>query len=136
LRMNLSKAKLRDTGWKTAQLTGALAYMSYAEAQTFNDIYDKQSAYLARQEAVLEDIAQWIGLATRITHSNSSRLTPDQASALYDWLGTWEGHLALLHVAAKVAADRQHAYLEQRAPLENIHESIQTDSEAAEEPKK
>ena len=37
---------LEDTGWKTAQATGALAFMPYAESERFSSIYDIAQTFL------------------------------------------------------------------------------------------
>ena len=57
---------LRETAWKTAQTTGALTYMPYAEAQRYSDVYGAQRELLDQQNKILEDEAEFIGLMKKI----------------------------------------------------------------------
>jgi hypothetical protein len=45
-----------DMSWKTAQTTGAIAYMSYKDAQKFSDIYGFQDVYLRSVLLNIEDL--------------------------------------------------------------------------------
>jgi hypothetical protein len=41
--LNFHSMTLRDTAWKTAEATGALAWMPYDEAQRYAEIYQGPS---------------------------------------------------------------------------------------------
>jgi hypothetical protein len=65
---------LDDVSWKTAQSTGALAYMPYSQAQDFSSIYTAQAElYTAEQQAARDAI---ISLAPFM---NASDADPDPA---------------------------------------------------------
>jgi hypothetical protein len=56
LNLMFSLGGFDDMSWKTAQSTGAIAYMPYKDAQKFSDIYDFQDVYLRYVLLDLEDI--------------------------------------------------------------------------------
>ena len=53
---------LRETEWKTAQTTGALSFMPYAEAQRYSDVYGTQNDFPDQEDKILEDEAQFLGV--------------------------------------------------------------------------
>ena len=53
---------LRETAWKTAQTTGALSFMPYAEAQRYSDVYGTQKDFPDQEDKILEDEAQFLGV--------------------------------------------------------------------------
>ncbi|HZP48302.1 MAG TPA: hypothetical protein VFB07_07210 [Vicinamibacterales bacterium] len=55
--LNASWGDLRRSGWSTAQQTGALAHMTYAEVQSFAAVYDLQDIYVAQQRRSLEHLS-------------------------------------------------------------------------------
>ena len=65
LTVHFSSISLPDTAWRTAQSTGALAYMPYEEAEQYSSIYQTQAALLALQSKPAEDVAGIIGLVAR-----------------------------------------------------------------------
>ncbi len=44
-----------DVGWKTAQSTGALAYMSYDRAQEYSDLYESQASLKESEQQAARD---------------------------------------------------------------------------------
>lgn len=56
LNLMFSLGGFDDMSWKTAQSTGAIAYMPYKDAQKFSDIYAFQDVYLRYVLLDLEDI--------------------------------------------------------------------------------
>jgi hypothetical protein len=89
---------LGDVSWRTAQTTGVLSYMSYAQAQSYSDIYDAQQLYeSAARQAVRDAI---LALAP---FSNSAIKDPDrqQASVVLDRIETLQGQLFLLDSVTK-----------------------------------
>ena len=52
LSVNSHGIALRDTAWKTAETTGALAYMPYDEAQRCAQIYKAQADLMARDQGI------------------------------------------------------------------------------------
>jgi hypothetical protein len=68
-----------DVSWKTAQATGALSYMPYAEAQEYSDIYDTQHAI---DEAEHQAIRDTVVSVAPFLNSNKSDPNPSAAEAV------------------------------------------------------
>jgi hypothetical protein len=49
--------RISSTGWRTAERTGALGYMDYAEVQKFSKVYDFQDLFLQQQRMLLSQLA-------------------------------------------------------------------------------
>jgi hypothetical protein len=116
---------LRDTAWKTAQTTGALAYMPYAEAQRYSNVYGSQKDFLDQQDKILEDEAQFLGLMAK-TNFGHNDITAEQASAALERFGIWNAHLLYLDLMAKVSAQTDQAFLEGKEGPHEMHEDIHT----------
>jgi hypothetical protein len=56
LSLGFSMQSFDDVSWKTAQTTGAFAYMPYADAREFSDIYSAQDELYKAQQQVVEDV--------------------------------------------------------------------------------
>jgi len=106
-----SMVGLHDTAWKTAQATNALAYMPYAEAQRYSDIYGSQKDFTAQEDKLVEDEAQLFGVFAK-TDFGHGDVTPEQASLALERYGVWRGHLIFVDVMAKVTAASDKAFLE------------------------
>ncbi len=118
---NFSNISLDDTAWRTAQSTGALSYMPYAEAQKYADLYESQSSFLAAQDKILDDEAKFIGLIAKIGLGDR-QLTSDQAGLFAEDLGTWSAHLTYLDLMAKLASQSDKAFLEGKEGPKSMHE--------------
>lgn len=114
---------LRDTAWKTAQATGALAYMPYDEAQRYADIYGAQQSFRTQQEKLLEDESQLLGVFAK-TDFGHGDITPAEAEMALERFGIWRGHLLYLGLMAKVAAASDQAFLEGKEAPESMSETI------------
>lgn len=62
LKLHLNFADVTAAGWRTAERTGALSHMPYAEVQRYSFIYDLQDVYTEQQRALLLQL----GAATAI----------------------------------------------------------------------
>jgi hypothetical protein len=56
LNLTYSMQSFDDVSWKTAQTTGAFAYMPYPDAREFSDIYSAQDELYRAQQQVVEDV--------------------------------------------------------------------------------
>jgi TolA-binding protein len=101
---------LRETAWKTAETTGALSFMPYAEAQRYSDVYGTQKGFLDQQDKILDDEAQFLGLMAK-TNFGHGKITPEQASLALERFGIWRAHLTYLGLMAKVTAQDDAAFL-------------------------
>jgi hypothetical protein len=106
-----SMVGLHDTTWKTAQATNALAYMPYAEAQRYSDIYGSQKDFTAQEDKLVEDEAQLLGVFAK-TDFGHGDVTPEQASLALEQYGVWRGHLIYMSLMAKVTAASDKSFLE------------------------
>ncbi len=114
---------LHEAAWKTAQTTGALAYMPYEESQKYTDLYQMQDAFLSNQEKLLEDEAQLLGTMAKLNFGHGST-TAEQASATMERLGTWQAHLSYLSLMAKVSLMTDRAFLEGKEAPKEMHEDM------------
>ncbi len=126
LTVNYSSISLSDTAWRTAQSTGALAYMPYEEAEQYSSIYQTQAALLALQSKPTEDAAGIIGLIARYNfHSSpSSRLTVEQAGALAERFDQMRMHLMNGNLVLRESIELNQAFLENRKPSGNFTEQL------------
>jgi hypothetical protein len=73
---------LEDTGWRTAQATGALAFMPYAESERYTSIYRVGEDFLKNQDQLSEDESRLLGIIQKFHVGQGSTLTKDAADAL------------------------------------------------------
>ena len=71
LNFHVNLAELSSTGWRTAERTGALSYMDYAEVQKFSKLYDWQ-------DLVEEQQRNLVGLLASASAILSSDFDPDK----------------------------------------------------------
>jgi len=100
-----------DTAWKTAQATGALGFMPYAEAERYSDIYGAEETVLREQDQIAEDETQMLGVAREV-HPGQGTLMGEGANAIAKQLGIIEGRLLTLKLAARLLQAEQEAFLE------------------------
>jgi hypothetical protein len=126
LTVSYSSITLSDTAWRTAQSTGALAYMPYEEAEQYSNIYQAQSALLAFEDKPAEDVAGILGLIAKysIHSSQSSKITRDQASALAERFGQMQLHLLTGGVLLQREIEASEAFLLNRKARSTIEENL------------
>ena len=121
---DFSMISLKDTAWKTAQETGALTYMPYAQAQRYSEVYNMQRAFLDQQDKILEDEARFIGVMRR-TDFGHGDITKEQAGEALERFGVWQAHLGYLALMAKVTAADDKAFLEGKEGPRAMHWNLQ-----------
>ena len=114
---------LEDTGWRTAQVTGALAFMPYSESEKFTSIYRVEDQFLKSEDQLSEDESRFLGIIQKF-HVGEGNLTKDAADAMAEQCGIWQGHLLALKIGARVLQEQQNAFLEGREPKHNMSESL------------
>ncbi len=108
---------LDDTAWRTAQSTGALAYMPYEEAERYTNIYQAQSNLQAMEDKPMEDVAVILGLIKKFNFdAKSSKITAEQAGALAEKFGQMRLHLATGDTLLRIDIENSAAFLENRQP--------------------
>jgi hypothetical protein len=126
LTVNSSGITLDDTAWRTAQSTGALAYMPYEEAKRYATIYQAQSMLQAMEDKPMEDVAAILGLIAKFNFhsSRSHNITPGQASALAEKFGQMRLHLATGDTLLEMDIEQSEAFLQNRKALDNFSETL------------
>ena len=122
LALNFHTMSLRDTAWKTAQNTGALAYMPYGEAERYAEIYQDQSRFLDMQEKPEEDVAVMLGMINRFHWNDKTKITEEQASEMAGKLGEMQMHLITGDLLLQQTIEASDAFLQNRKPREDFEE--------------
>jgi len=120
--LNFHAMGLRDTAWKTSQDTGALAYMPYAEAERYAEIYQDQSRFLDMEQKPEEDVAVMLGLINRFHWNDKSKITEEQASEMAGKLGEMKLHLITGDLLLQETIEASDAFLNNRKPREDFEE--------------
>jgi hypothetical protein len=120
---SFSNKNLKVTAWKTAQTTGALSYMPYAEAGKYAAIYQAQEAFEASEAKIVEDEAQFFGVLAK-TNFGHGPVTAEQASLALERFGIWQGHLVYLNLMARLSSLSDKAFLEGREAPSKLTEDL------------
>jgi hypothetical protein len=116
---------LTDTAWKTAQITGALAYMPYEEAERYSEIYQAQDQLRVISNKPVEDAAAITGLLAKF-HRGPGKITVDQASAMAEQLGQMRLHMAIGDTNLHVAIEQCEAFLEHRKARDDFETNLKS----------
>jgi hypothetical protein len=119
----VNTTSLEHTAWRTAQATGALAYMPYEQAKRFSSIYEDAEQFEQAQAQWGEDEAALLGLIRRYL-PNHQPLTKEGADAMAQEVGAWQAHLLNIHIRASVLQEEQKAFLEGREPQRHMSEKL------------
>jgi hypothetical protein len=93
--IGLQLTSFDSISWKTAQATGALSYMSYAEAQSYTDIYSTQTEIEAAEEQAARDAMTSVGpLLNEDGHDDPP--TPQEAATIKEHIEVLQGQLLLV----------------------------------------
>jgi hypothetical protein len=123
LDISYSTTGLEDTGWKTAQATGALAFMPYAESKQYSGIYGVEQTFLKEQDQLSDDEARFLGTIEKF-RVGKGKMSKEAADAIAEQFGIWQGHLLALKIAAVVLQEQQNAFLEGREPKHHMSERL------------
>jgi len=124
LTLTFSIVSMPDTAWKTAQATGALAYMPYEEAERYSSIYQAQAELLALQNKPMEEVAAVNGLIAKYHWRHSGKITAEQASAVAEILGQTKLYLSNGESMLQGCIEKNQAFLENRTPRDNFGETL------------
>ncbi|MGA9585521.1 MAG: hypothetical protein WBQ95_09350 [Terracidiphilus sp.] len=124
LAFNFHSIDLRDTAWRTAQSTGALAYMPYEEALRYSEIYWAEGQFVATQEQPKEDVASLIGLLARFNWNDKTKITVDQAGQMAERLGQMKLHIVTRDLLLKKSIEKADAFLQNRPAKEDFTVNI------------
>jgi hypothetical protein len=93
LRLHINLADLSSTSWRTAERTGALSHMDYAEVQKYSKLYDLQDLFVEQQRSMVSRLAA----ATAILSSDFDADNPNPKD-----LETFREQVMLMRAALKV----------------------------------
>jgi hypothetical protein len=86
------EAPIQDAAWRTANSTGALDYMDYAEVERFSDAYKEQAMLQSMEEQALED---YLELLPILSHpGNGGIVTPEVAKDAIPYTRRVVAHLS------------------------------------------
>ena len=94
LNLVFSLGSFDDMSWKTAQTTGAIAYMPYKDAQKFSDIYMFQDVYLRYVLLDIDDLGNACSLF--FSHPDGWVPSPAQIDTETERIGKVEYNLTIL----------------------------------------
>ena len=94
LELGFHLSSLSDASWRTAERTGALAYMDYSDVQDYARLYGHQDLYASQQRRVMDRTVSVIGLISGDPHKAS----PDDLARF---------RLDLMALRGELLADRQ-----------------------------
>jgi len=93
--VSFNLSTFESVGWKTAQSTGALAYMPYDRASEFAGVYDAQSVVTASEEVAMRDAA--ISMAPFMDDDPTNKdLTPGEVAEIKKNIQIQQGQLLIL----------------------------------------
>jgi hypothetical protein len=71
------ESPMQDAAWRTANSTGALTLMDYAEVERFSDVYKEQALLQTMEEQALEDYLELLPILSQ--HSKDGVVSPEGA---------------------------------------------------------
>jgi hypothetical protein len=102
-----------DVAWKTAQTTGAFAYMPYDDANTYSNIYGVQDEVVRVEHQAVEDVMSSASFIS--TQSDNWQPTPAQIDEITDRIGLLRMRLLLLNSIVE-ALDKTYQKFESTHP--------------------
>lgn len=84
-----------DVSWKTAQSTGALGYMTYADARAYSEIYSTQDEVYTAEREVVDDVMR--AASSPSTTGKDWKPSPAELDQLRDRIGMLRMRLNLLN---------------------------------------
>lgn len=85
-----------DVSWKTAQATGALAYMPYDRAKEYSDIYSTQTKLTEVESSAARDAAVALSSFGRFGKEHDPLPSADQINVIIDKVSVLQGQLLLV----------------------------------------
>ena len=95
LSVSFSIHPFEDVGWKTAQSTGAFAYMPYDRAQEYSDIYAEQNELKAAEQQAARDAIVALAPFTNVGQ-NAPDFTPATVASMEDRIEVLLGQMMLV----------------------------------------
>ena len=113
LHLGMEVAELSAAGWQSADRTGALAHMDYAEVQQLSKLYGMQELVASQQRQALEHLTQASGLL-RLSNPKSN-FGPKDFEIFRTQVMTVRADVAMLKDFATHLAENYNEQLKQRS---------------------
>jgi hypothetical protein len=110
--LGLEFPTLSAASWQTAERTGALAHMDYAEVQKYAGLYAFQELMSAQQRRALDALSSAIGFFAALGDGDTSKATPADVARLRDQLIALNSILYVEEQLARTASERYKKALE------------------------
>lgn len=104
LTLNVALGDLSSASWKTADRTGALGHMSYADVQQFAGVYTLQELYETQERRSLEHLSEALSLIS--AHSDPEKAPRGDLESFRERILLMNGDLYLEQQLAKQLTDR------------------------------
>ena len=102
------EAPIQDAAWRTANSTGALTFMDYAEVERFSDAYKEQALLQTMEEQALEDYLELMPILSH--HGKDGVVSPEAAKDAIPYTRRVVAHLnGMLAVGAGTAGTYEEA---------------------------
>ncbi|GGH00605.1 hypothetical protein [Silvibacterium dinghuense] len=95
LSVHFSITDFDEVSWKTAQSTGALAFMPYSQAQEFSNIYNTQEELRTAEHQAARDAIVSLGTIAPM-EDNKDDMSPADAKTMMTNIGILQGQLLLV----------------------------------------
>jgi hypothetical protein len=122
-RLYTRSTSLPDTAWRTAQAAGALAFMPYAEAERFSEIYQIQQSLIDSQTRPFDDVAAVMGRMAE-NGVDPDHIGAAQARLLDAPIEQLRLHLAETDGILLNCIEHDQAYLQNRQPQGDFTQNL------------
>lgn len=95
IELSFHLSSLSDASWRTAERTGALAYMDYSDVQDYAKLYGHQELYASQQRRVMDRTVSALGL---LSDDDPHKAPPEDIARF---------RLDLMGLRGELLADRQ-----------------------------
>ena len=94
LSLSFNMHSFDSVAWKTAQTTGAFAYMPYTDARTYSDIYTTQDELFVVEKQLIDEVISTASLVS--STPDNWKPSPTQIDGLTQRIGALQMRLLLL----------------------------------------
>jgi hypothetical protein len=88
--LQFREGPMQDSAWRTANTTGAISYMDYAEVETFSDAYKEQEQLETMEQLTLNDYLQLMP----VLKGGGGTIDADRAKVALPYARSAMGHLS------------------------------------------
>jgi hypothetical protein len=112
IELQVNFPELSEASWQTAERTGALAHMDYAEVQKYASLYAFQEFLIQEQRRALEALASTIGIVTASEDGDATKAPAADIARFRDQLISLNSILLIEEQLANTATARYKKALE------------------------